>query len=226
MYKPPINDCGIRGCRGIGNAQYPERRSHKTLEECPYDLANWQSDDRKNRVNRIDRKTKIVNSSFNVGAGPCRTRVTTNPALEKPSVSLEPLLNPTELATLSAKDIEMVRRLQVSMNFLLQNRRSLEKLHEEWSERMPMRIVQISAAEKNPLNWSIDEVTSFVSQLPNCSLLAPAFVEHEIDGLAFLALRQNDMVDRMGLSEGAAIKIFNRILALREECNVHYIKYT
>lgn len=71
----------------------------------------------------------------------------------------------------------------------------------------------------------MEEVANFVAQLPNSTDLARVFVDHEIDGLAFLALRQNDMTNYMGLSLGAAIKVFNRIVWLRGECNAKYIKY-
>lgn len=84
---------------------------------------------------------------------------------------------------------------------------------------------QIIAAAKNPLNWTKEEVAKFVSQLPNCSTLGSIFIENDIDGFAFLALRKCDMIDVMGLSTGAAIKVFNRIMLLREECNTHYIRY-
>lgn len=227
LYKPPSNDCGIRGCRGIGNAKDPEVKCHKTTAECPYDFANWQHDERASRLNRIDKKNRIVNNSFNVGAGPCRTRITTNPALEKPTVSLQPFLNPTELAALSPKEIELFRRLQVSAKFLMDNRKTLEKPHQQWVERVqPTRNVEISAAKNNPLNWDKNEVAEFVMREEHCSMLGEIFIEHEIDGLAFLSLRQDDLIDRMKISLGNAIKIFNRIILLREECNVHYIKYT
>lgn len=81
------------------------------------------------------------------------------------------------------------------------------------------------AAAKNPLNWTKEEVAQFVSQLPNCSTLGSVFIGNDIDGFAFLALRKRDMIDVMGLSTGAAIKVFNRIVLLREECNTHYIRY-
>lgn len=144
----------------------------------------------------------------------------------KTQLSLQPLLNPAELAGMAPKDVEMFRRLQVSTSFLLSNAQKLSKEHNKWLNRIePLKKAQISAARKNPLNWTIDEVVEFVTSLPNCSMVGTIFREHEIDGLAFLALRQNDMIDIMGLSLGSAIKIFNRIIWLREDCNAHYIRY-
>lgn len=225
---PNLNGCGIIGCRGIGNAKKLEVGTHKTLSECPYEIRNWQLDVRNLRPNRIERKnrTASINNSFNIGAPACRTRISHNPVIQNTHVSLQTLFNPTELATMRPKDIEMYRRLQVSTKFLLDNIENLSKLRNQWLEKLqPLKFIQLSAATKNPLNWSIDEVSNFVSQLPNCSMLGTIFVEHEIDGMAFLSLRQNDMINKMGLSLGSAIKVFNRIIYLREDCNTHYIKY-
>lgn len=225
IYELPKSTCGILGCRGIGNAKRPEFSTHKILDECPYEKSNWAADDNAQRPNRVDRKHKAINSAFNTGAGPSR-KVSVNPAFEKVQVSLQPTLNPAELAAMSSKDVEIFRRLQVSAKFLLENRKDLSALREQWIDRLkPLRPVQIVAAAKNPLHWSKHEVADFVAKLPNCSMLGSAFLDNDIDGLAFLSLRQTDMIDIMGLSIGSAIKVFNRIMVLREECNAHYIRY-
>lgn len=213
----------MMGCRGIGNGKRPDVCTHSTLEECPYEDKNWSAVN--SRPNRVDRKHKAINRGFNVGAGPSR-KVSVNPAFEKVQVSLQKTLNPAELASMSSKDVEIFRRLQVSANFLLENRKTLSDLHDKWIDRLqPLRPVQVLAAAKNPLNWSKEQVASFVSQLPNCASIGPKFIEHDIDGVGFLSLRQSDMVDIMELSMGAAIKVFNRIMLLREECNTQYIRY-
>lgn len=222
-----MHGCGIRGCRGIGNSKKPELSKHSQLSECPYEMKNWLSDDRRERPNRIERKNRTTNSGFNTGASACRTRLPAAAVADMHThVSLKPLLNPAELAGMLPKDVEMFRRLQVSSKFLLDNSKLLGRLHDKWQARLQCQaMVRLSAADKNPLNWTIDEVSEFVSQLPNCSMLGPVFVEHGIDGMAFLSLRKMDMMNIMGLSTGSTIKVFNRIIYLREECNAHYIDY-
>lgn len=223
IYELAKSTCETKGCRGIGNGKQLDATTHSSLDECPYEILNWSADEM--RANRIDRKHKSINAAFNIGAGPSH-KVSVNPALEKVQVSLQKTLNPAELAAMSSKDVENFRRLQVSAQFLLANQKSLSDIRNQWMERLkPLRPVQVLAAKKNPLNWSVDEVVAFVSKVPNCSTLGQKFVEHEIDGLAFLSLRQSDMIDIMGLTVGSAIKIFNRIVFLREECNTHYIRY-
>lgn len=127
---------------------------------------------------------------------------------------------------MSNKDVELFRRLQVSAAFLLENKKTLSDLRDKWIDRIqPSKTFKLWAIEENPLHWSMDKVAKFVGGIPNCSDWAPAFIDNEIDGWAFLALQQNDLMQNMGISLGAAIKIYNRIIGLREECNAHYIKY-
>lgn len=210
---------------GLGNGKRLEANTHSHANECPYYMANWKIENNSMLPSRIERK-KSVNNWFNTGAGPCRTRMTNNPSLDKASVSLQPLLNPIELFSMSSKDVEMFRRLQVSSNFLLEQRGKLSKIHDQWIDRTDLsKQVVVAASLKNPLHWTKEEVAEFVSKLKNCSMLDSVFMEHEIDGLAFLSLRQTDLTNIMGLSLGSAIKIYNRIVALRAECNLRYINY-
>lgn len=167
----------------------------------------------------------IPQSSSSVSS---RSQVNYNPALNSTQTSLQSFFSPIQLTTMSPKQVELFRRLQVSAKILSENFNSLTKLRDHWINKMePVRPIQISTSFKNPLNWSVTEVAIFVSQLPNCSIsmTGQVFIEHEIDGVAFLSLRQNDMVEIMGLSLGTALKVFNRILFLREECNAHYIQH-
>lgn len=77
---------------------------------------------------------------------------------------------------------------------------------------------------KNPLNWSIPEVSNYISRLPNCSNLVKTFINEEIDGAALLCLCQDDLINLLNIKLGAAIKIYNRILFLREEVTQRFIE--
>lgn len=174
------------------------------------------------RPKRIEVKTSITAQTVRAR----NSRVVNAEIANTNQQSLQPVLTPPELTLMSAKDLEMYRRLQASAKHILEHSANLSMLHDQWLDKLqPLRPVQLSAAHKNPLNWSVIEVADFVSQLPHCSFLGDVFIEHEIDGVAFLSLRQNDMVKLMGLSLGSAIKVFNRIVFLREECNANYIQY-
>lgn len=77
---------------------------------------------------------------------------------------------------------------------------------------------------KNPLNWSVLEVSNYISRLPNCSNLVKTFVNEEIDGAALLCLCQDDLTNLLNIKLGAAIKIYNRIIFLREEVTQRFIE--
>lgn len=142
------------------------------------------------------------------------------------STAFKTLKNPPELADMTPQEVEMYRRLQVNTRHLLENTGSMSILRNKWLEKIqPVKPVELSDNMKNPLNWTIEEVAKFVSRIPNCANVDTIFAEHEIDGLAFLQLRQSDLTKRMGLSLGTAIKVSHRILFLREECNAKFIQY-
>ncbi|CAO1367507.1 unnamed protein product [Diamesa serratosioi] len=77
---------------------------------------------------------------------------------------------------------------------------------------------------KNPLNWSISEVSNYISRLPNCSNLVKTFINEEIDGAALLCLCQDDLINLLNIKLGAAIKIYNRIVFLREEVTQRFVE--
>lgn len=213
----------VQGCRGMGNSKNPNKFNHASIDECPYEDKHFQNQS-KLLPNRLERKPRI-NTAINNGVRyVSRQKQFMNQ--ENAQLSLSPALNPVELATLAPKDVELYRRLQVSSNFLMDNLSSMSEVHQRWMQNLePSKSMKISIAAENPLKWSVEKVAEFVSDLPNCSGIGAIFVEHEIDGLALLSLRQDDMINVMGLSLGVAIKIFNRICFLREECNAKYIQY-
>ena len=220
---PVINACGIAGCTGLGNGKHVYNTHHTKRDECPYEPSNWVTND-KPLPNRVERKQPNLAIAQSHGG---YLRYGTEVGVQPAQKSLQSLLTPTELLTMTPKDVDLFRRLQVSTQFLLDNSEQLSKVHTQWlSQMQPLRSIQLAATRKNPLNWTVDEVADFVSQLPNCSLLKPIFIEHDIDGVAFLSLRQMDMIKIMGLSMGSAIKVFNRIVYLRQECNANYINYS
>lgn len=213
----------VQGCRGMGNIKFPDRFGHESIDECPYGYKSFRTDP-KILPNRLERKPKVNTPVCNARYAPRLKQQFMNK--ENAQLSLQPVLNPVELAAMAPKDIELYRRLQVSANFLMDNIGSMSEAHQKWMQNLePSKSMKISVASENPLQWSVEKVAEFVSGLPNCSEIGVTFVEHEIDGLAFLSLRQDDMIDVMGLSLGMAIKVFNRISFLREECNAKYIQY-
>jgi hypothetical protein len=78
---------------------------------------------------------------------------------------------------------------------------------------------------ENPLEWSIYKVCKFVNKTTNDESISKKFHEQDIDGSAFLCLNQDDLVNTMKIKIGPAIKIYNRILHVREEVTTKFIKH-
>lgn len=97
----------------------------------------------------------------------------------------------------------------------------------------------------NPLLWTVDEVCSYgklinllihtyqvnfilfisVMKLPQCASAGNMFQTEQIDGAAFLNLCQEDLINCLHIKVGPAIKIYNRILYLREEVMMNFLTY-
>ncbi|XP_055705560.1 polyhomeotic-proximal chromatin protein isoform X2 [Phlebotomus papatasi] len=72
-------------------------------------------------------------------------------------------------------------------------------------------------AEEMPVmvRWSVAEVCDFIKNLPGCSDYAEDFAIQEIDGQALLLLKENHLVNAMGMKLGPALKIVAKVEALR-----------
>lgn len=226
--------CSTRHCHGTGNYRYPAKSTHTTADECPYESKNWPREryvPLPNRLGSHALKAPVVPPStgktFRSPNIPNLLRtegIRTNTDCN--NIGNKILKNPPELADMKPIHVEAYRRLQVNSRHVINKLNNISSKRDKWLEKLkPMHCVEISGDIKNPLKWTIEEVAKFVSNLPNCVQAGRIFTEHEIDGLAFLQLRRDDMTNRMGLSLGVAIKIFSRIGQLREECNVKFIQY-
>jgi lethal(3)malignant brain tumor-like protein len=124
--------------------------------------------------------------------------------------------------------LETTLRLGVTKTFLSDYGPRLKQAHDLWTENSKMLDINFDMTsksyERNPISWSVEEVADYVSKLPNCADIAEKFEQDEIDGTALLSLTQEDLVKFMGVKLGPAIKVYNRIMALREYINVKFIR--
>lgn len=77
---------------------------------------------------------------------------------------------------------------------------------------------------ENPLKWSVAKVGRFIKKVANDPKIAEKFTEQDIDGEALACLCQDDLTNLLGLKMGIAIKIYNRILHLRQEVILKFFK--
>merc|ERR1719189_226756 len=64
-----------------------------------------------------------------------------------------------------------------------------------------------SAADPTILNWSVSEVSNFVSSIDICRDYAEVFRDHNIDGSALPLLTEDHLTLRLGLKLGPALKL-------------------
>ncbi|XP_051737926.1 polyhomeotic-like protein 3 isoform X2 [Ctenopharyngodon idella] len=67
-----------------------------------------------------------------------------------------------------------------------------------------------------PAQWSVDQVSSFISNLPGCQDIAESFRAQEIDGQALLLLTEDHLMSALNVKLGPALKICARINSLKE----------
>ncbi|XP_068602971.1 polyhomeotic-like protein 1 [Brachionichthys hirsutus] len=68
----------------------------------------------------------------------------------------------------------------------------------------------------SPGQWSVEEVSRFISSLQGCEELAPHFLSQEIDGQALLLLKEEHLMSTMNIKLGPALKICAHINNLRD----------
>ncbi|XP_069372453.1 polyhomeotic-like protein 1 isoform X1 [Paralichthys olivaceus] len=67
-----------------------------------------------------------------------------------------------------------------------------------------------------PAQWSVEEVSQFISSLQGCEDLASQFLSQEIDGQALLLLKEEHLMSTMNIKLGPALKICAHINNLRD----------
>lgn len=65
------------------------------------------------------------------------------------------------------------------------------------------------------VKWTVQEVCDFIRNLPGCTDYVEDFETQEIDGQALLLLKENHLVNAMGMKLGPALKIVARVESLR-----------
>lgn len=65
------------------------------------------------------------------------------------------------------------------------------------------------------LKWTVQEVCDFIKDLPGCADYVEDFETQEIDGQALLLLKENHLVNAMGMKLGPALKIVAKVEAIR-----------
>lgn len=118
------------------------------------------------------------------------------------------------------------KRLKTSRTFIKDYGPQLNYSYNLWKQnsRVLTRATIEDAITENPMRWTNENVRDFVYRITDDDEVAEKFIEQEIDGTSFICMCQTDMMELMSIKMGPAIKIYNRILHLREEIQLKFTK--
>ncbi|XP_039497753.1 polyhomeotic-proximal chromatin protein-like [Drosophila santomea] len=75
----------------------------------------------------------------------------------------------------------------------------------------------VNGTDRPPISsWSVEEVSNFIRELPGCQDYVDDFIQQEIDGQALLLLKENHLVNAMGMKLGPALKIVAKVESIKE----------
>lgn len=237
---PSRYDCKFPGCRGIGNALHPELDYHTNILSCPYETANWSKEidktGRLNNFNRYDtsamlnkpkeiiprnkRKADTSPRPHIIAKLPKHQMQVQHSLLQQASLQVTGSTGMSLLANKSNKSETNIDTINIARHLLCDYGPRLQQVYPLWKQNSECLAVNLSENKdhsKNPLEWSVDDVAEYISKLPRCQAIAQEFIKQDIDGSAFLSMRQSDLTEFMKIKLGPAIKIYNQIVQLREE---------
>ncbi|XP_055534439.1 lethal(3)malignant brain tumor-like protein 3 isoform X2 [Wyeomyia smithii] len=236
-YRPASikSSCEIPYCLGQGNARNFRNRYHKRSIECPYRSNNWLSEDRKRL--RIAHEQIITSHKYNsqqetllLGA-PLAKKIKKEPEDALPNVSTQTAPASTELAISPPKatsNTNVDPLMKIAMPVITDFGPRLKQSYELWlqtSKILDRCTEGLSEFDLNPLRWSVEEVAKYVECLPGCTEMGKQIRDEKIDGSAFLSLTRDDLVKYLDIKLGPAVKLYNRIIHLRQEVEKHFVKF-
>lgn len=86
------------------------------------------------------------------------------------------------------------------------------------TQEVTSKVAHTSTQEDVPLmvEWTVSDVCEFIKNLPGCGDYADDFAMQEIDGQALLLLKENHLVNAMGMKLGPALKIVAKVESMKE----------
>jgi hypothetical protein len=124
----------------------------------------------------------------------------------------------------SGKDL--ATRMNVSETFVEDYGPQLKYSFSIWKKNSKVleRASVDDESTENPIEWNVYNVCSFISKIIDDKKVIAKFREQEVDGAALIAMCQEDLMGLMNIKMGTAIKIYNRIMYLREEVLLRFMQ--
>lgn len=202
----------IPQCRGVGNYLHKGRVTHKLPEECPYSQKNWGA--KLNIETVIDKPKEPLSRSR--GRPPQNGTSASNSRSESvssESASVSSVKNPIPIVK-----IEDDEDKDLSLNLVRLTRNEQLKHAAELLEKHGKNLPQIEKNQQNIYDWTVEQVVTFITKIPGLnSSISEKLMEEKIDGSALICFTKDDLVNELGLKLGPAMKVYNRILVMRQE---------
>ncbi|XP_058712209.1 lethal(3)malignant brain tumor-like protein 3 isoform X5 [Poecile atricapillus] len=215
--------CPTPGCQGIGHVRGPRYGTHYTLVGCPYSDVNLSrenllqdrlSGERPSPGNSMQKARRLETPGPLLGAvessqsGSSQSRLGCSHAYIKFQ-----LVKQENNGKGPDLDLQQALHQSIFMPSLASN--PTHRLHLFWEQHCRLLPEVSGLTAKQVAKWTVEEVVSFIQRLPGCKEQASVFREEQIDGEAFLLLKQNDIVKILSIKLGPALKIYNAILMFK-----------
>ncbi|CAG9799473.1 unnamed protein product [Chironomus riparius] len=116
-------------------------------------------------------------------------------------------------------------KIRVIQHFLAEYGPQMNYAYDLWTKNSKiLDKAMITDLSENPIKWNVDDVCTFLVKFCD-EETAAKFYAQKIDGEALLGLCQKDLVTLMDIKIGPAIKIYNRILWLRQEVLTKFTEF-
>ncbi|GAB0090406.1 hypothetical protein DMENIID0001_051370 [Sergentomyia squamirostris] len=233
--------CGLKVCGGRGSILHQMEKSHETATECPYNMKNYNH--RAVKISRLNAAKKLI-TDYAIRFSLVRKRkINSHPVEEKrppksvsgsqkkprkTAHSVDPPSSERKVAKLVP---ETVNPPSASTATTSAGTKSSEIETGGAGDVWMTTSLLLSKAEvdgkkrKNPLLWTTNEVSTFLTNLPHFSHIAEQFREHDINGEAFLSLSKDDLTKTLGIKLGPAIKLYNLIVKLRSDIKKQFMQF-
>uniref|UniRef100_A0A8C5UG48 SAM domain-containing protein n=1 Tax=Malurus cyaneus samueli TaxID=2593467 RepID=A0A8C5UG48_9PASS len=204
--------CPTPGCQGIGHVRGPRYGTHYTLVGCPYSDVNLS------RENLL--QDRLMCHAVAV-PGSAHPSLLSPPGCDPSScfVLVAPTwsLALTRLLSFPGPDLDLQQALHQSIFMPSLASNPTHRLHLFWEQHCRLLPEVSGLTAKQVAKWTVEEVVTFIQRLPGCKEQASVFREEQIDGEAFLLLKQNDIVKILSIKLGPALKIYNAILMFKSQ---------
>ncbi|XP_053690306.1 uncharacterized protein LOC128738875 isoform X2 [Sabethes cyaneus] len=236
-YRPASikSSCEIPYCLGQGNAKSFRNRYHKRSVECPYQTNNWLSEDRKRTRLPQEQIVRFHNDHAHQEnlqlEGPLPKKIKKDPDDLLPNISIQTVpasIAPAASPPKSNSNADIDPLMKIAMPAITDFGPRLRQSYQLWlhtSKILDRCTEDLSEFDLNPLRWSVDDVAKYVECLPGCTEMGKQIRDEKIDGSAFLSLTRDDLVQYLDVKLGPAVKMYNRIIHLRQEVEKHFVKF-